>query len=72
MDSTLTTLLVCIGLALGTYLCGYLPQKINASQKTLSLIAIFGGGTLVGAALLVVLPESAAILINASNEMAMI
>ncbi len=32
-------------------------------------IAIFGGGTIIGAAIIIVLPESSGILINAQNKL---
>ena len=65
MSQVLIMSLVCVALFVGTFLCAYLPSIIRASPKTLNLIAIFGGATIVGAALIIILPESASLLINA-------
>ena len=56
--------LICLLLFIGTFICGYLPSLIKASSKVLNLIAIFGSATIIGAALIIILPESAMILIN--------
>ena len=52
-----------VGLGLITFISGYVPQCIS-SKKLLNLLAVFGGGILMGAALLVVLPESVGLLIS--------
>ena len=65
MKQIFTMALVCIALAVGTFLCAYIPQVIKASPKTLNLIAIFGSATIIGAAIIIILPESSALLINA-------
>ena len=65
MNQTLMMALVCVLLFMGTFLCAYIPSIINASPKVLNLIAIFGGATIIGLALIIIVPESAAILINA-------
>ncbi len=46
----------------GTFFVGYLPTKFKTSQKVMNLIAIFGAGLLVGAAIIVILPEGMLIL----------
>ena len=61
--------LVCVLLFIGTFLCAYLPSIIRASPKVLNLIAIFGGATIIGAALVIIVPESASILINAQYSL---
>jgi zinc transporter 9 len=40
-----------------TFGFGHLPSKIPASRRLMNLISIFGAGLLVGAALIVVVPE---------------
>lgn len=51
-----------IGLAIVTFVSGYMPTCVS-NKKVLNLLAVFGGGILMGAALLVVLPESVGILV---------
>ena len=43
---------------------GYLPTKINTSQRVMNLISIFGAGLLVGAALIVIVPEGMIVLVD--------
>ena len=45
-----------------TFFIGYLPTRFKTSQKVMNLIAIFGAGLLVGAAIIVILPEGMLIL----------
>ena len=56
-------------LFVGTFVCGYLPSFIKAPYKVMNKIAIFGGGTIIGATLIVILPEACGILINAQNKL---
>ena len=65
MSQILIMALVCVALFIGTFLCGYLPSVIKADPRTLNLIAIYGGATIIGAALIIILPESTSIVINA-------
>ena len=65
INDTVAVLLICVALLAGTFFCAYAPSMINASPKVMNLIAIFGGGTIIGAAIVIVLPEAASILINA-------
>ena len=65
-----TGILVLLGLFVGTYLCAFFPSWIKASPFVMDLIAIFGGGMIIGVAMIILLPESSSILINASNELA--
>ena len=64
-DDILTAFFIFISLALGTFICGYLPSLISAPPKVMNKIAIFGGGTIIGAAIIIVLPEASSIVINA-------
>ncbi|TNV79810.1 hypothetical protein FGO68_gene15252 [Halteria grandinella] len=45
-----------------TFLVGYLPTKLSAPERVMNLIAIFGAGLLVGAALIVIVPEGMSVL----------
>ena len=62
-------LLICTALLAGTFICGYAPSLINASPKIMNLVAIYGAGVIIGSAIVIILPESTSILINAQNEM---
>ena len=65
----LEALLTFTALFLGTLLCAYLPSCIQAPPHIMNKIAIFGGGTIVGAAIIVVLPEASSIIINAQDKL---
>jgi len=45
-----------------TTLFGYVPTQFKTSQKAMNLFAIYGAGLLVGAALIVILPEGMLVL----------
>ena len=69
ISDTFAVLLICIGLLAATFFCAYAPSWIKASPRVMNLIAIYGGGTIIGAAIVIVLPEAASILINAQHEL---
>lgn len=56
-------MLVLIGMACVTFVSGYLPNFCT-NKKNLNLVAVFGGGILMGAALLIVLPESVKVIVE--------
>lgn len=56
------------GMFIFTFFIGYLPTKIKTSQKIMNLIAIFGAGLLVGAALIVIVPEGMLTLFRSINN----
>lgn len=60
--------IVAVGLFLGTFTFAYLPSMLKLNKKAINLISIFGTGAILGACIIIVLPESAAILIQASYE----
>lgn len=62
MDSSLMMILMAIVIFVVTFAFGYLPTKIKTSQKIMNLIAIFGAGLLIGAALIVIIPEGISVL----------
>jgi len=64
MDENLSVILFCLFLFLFTTLCGYLPVAMNTSPKILSIIAVIGGGLLISAALVVIIPEGVMTLIE--------
>jgi hypothetical protein len=45
-----------------TFAVGYLPTKLSASPRIMQLISLFGAGLLVGAALIVIVPEGMSVL----------
>jgi uncharacterized membrane protein YcjF (UPF0283 family) len=60
---TLKAFGMLFGLTIVTFCSGYLPS-IFTNKRVLNLLAVFGGGILMGAALLVVLPESIGIMVR--------
>lgn len=63
MKDVWQVVLVLIGMAVVTFISGYLPN-LCTSKKKLNLVAVFGGGILMGAALLIVLPESVKVMVE--------
>ena len=53
---------MALSMFVSTSLIGYLPTKFNTSQRWLNLISIYGAGLLVGAAIIVILPEGMLVL----------
>jgi zinc transporter 9 len=51
-----------------TTLIGYLTTLIRASPKTMNLISLFGAGLLVGAAILIIIPEGIVSLYTALED----
>jgi len=62
-----TILPVLIGMAIVTFISGYVPN-FGTSKKTLNIIAVFGGGILMGAAILIVLPEACKVMVENNYE----
>jgi hypothetical protein len=55
-------LLMAVSLFLVTFTMGLLPTKLPAPPKVMNLISIFGAGLLVGAALIIIVPEGMSVL----------
>lgn len=75
MNQSLGVVLLGLGMFLVTFLMGYLPSKLNTSQRIMNLIAIFGAGLLVGAAMVVIIPEGMLVLFTSMasiNDVSMI
>ena len=53
---------------LSAYICGWLPTMCKASEKVMNLIGVFGAGMLVGAAIIVVIPEAVKVIIEATFD----
>ncbi len=68
MNSSLEIVLMSVGMFVSTFLLGYLPTKVKASAKIMNLIAIYGAGLLVGAALVVIIPEGMAVMYTSLME----
>ena len=56
--------LLSFGMFVSTFLLGYLPQVFKLNKTLLDLVSIFGAGLLVGAALLIIIPEGLMVLIS--------
>lgn len=54
--------LMCLALFITTYMFGYAPSLLTLSKRKSNLIAIFGAGLLVGAALEIIVPEGMSVL----------
>ena len=59
-------LILSLSMFLGTLFLGFLPTWIKASEKVMNIISIFGAGMLVGAAIIVVIPEAVKVIIEAN------
>ena len=68
MGDIANAFLIFFALFVGTFLCGYLPSCINARESVMNKITIFGGGCIIGLALMHILPESCTIMISTQNE----
>lgn len=64
----LEIVLMSIFMFIITFGFGHLPSKIPASKRIMNLISIFGAGLLVGAALIVVLPEGMLVIFKSLNK----
>ena len=61
-------LLMAAGMFIVTFSMGYLPSTLKTSQKIMNLISLYGAGLLVGAALIVIVPEGMTVLYDAINQ----
>ena len=67
-----TAFIACVSYCAFTAFCGYAPSLIKAPPKFMNLFTIFSSGTIIGAILGIVLPESAMLLAKSQNEIARI
>ena len=72
MDFTTEVCVMSLAMFLGSFILGWAPKLIKASDKIMNLISVFGAGMLVGAALIVVIPEAIKVIIEATFDPAMI
>ena len=72
MDFSTQVCLMSLAMFLGTFILGWLPKMIKASDKVMNLISVFGAGMLVGAALIVVIPEAIKVIIEATFDPTMV
>jgi zinc transporter 9 len=56
---------MAVSLFLVTFTIGILPTKLPATPRVMNLISIFGAGLLVGAALIIIVPEGMSVLYQA-------
>lgn len=62
MNQSIYVVIMALVMFVVTFLFGYLPTRLKTSQRLMNLVAIFGAGLLVGAAIIVILPEGMLIL----------
>ena len=68
MNTSLEVILLSLFMFLGTFLLGWMPTWLKANIKIMNLISIFGAGMLVGAAIIVVIPEAVKVIIDATYD----
>ena len=68
MDYNTEICVMSLGMFLGTTLLGWAPRMLNLPDKFMNLISVFGAGLLVGAAIIVVIPEAIKIIIEATFD----
>ena len=68
MNFSLEVLVMSLLMFVGTTLLGWSPTWLKASKKIMNLISIFGAGMLVGAAIIVVIPEAVKCIIEATYD----
>ena len=68
MNYNASVLLLSLLMFLGTSLLGWMPTCLKANEKIMNLISIFGAGMLVGAAIIVVIPEAVKVIIDATYD----
>jgi zinc transporter 9 len=68
MNQAEEVIAMSIGMFVITFMFGYTPHKLNTSQRVMNLISIFGAGLLVGAALIVIIPEGMIVLYEALSK----
>ena len=68
MDYSIVVVCLALFMFITTFAFGYLPTKLETSQRVMNLISIFGAGLLVGAALVVIVPEGMLVLFNSLNK----
>lgn len=62
MEHQFQVILLALAMFLITFVIGILPTKMNMPIKVMNLIAIYGAGLLIGAALIIIVPEGMIIL----------
>jgi solute carrier family 39 (zinc transporter), member 9 len=68
MNFSLEVILLSLLMFFGTFILGWMPTWLKASTKVMNLVSIFGAGMLVGAAIIVVIPEAVKVIIEATYD----
>ena len=68
MDYPTQVCIMSLAMFLGTFLLGWTPTMLKLSDKYMNLISVFGAGMLVGAAIIVVIPEAIKVIIEATYD----
>jgi zinc transporter 9 len=63
-------LLMTISMFVVTFIVGFLPTKMSGNERAMTLLTLFGAGLLVGAALIVILPEGMSVLYKSVEGLA--
>ena len=70
IDPTYEILIMANTMFLVTFLMGYLPSRLSNSKDFLKIITLYGAGLLVGAALIIIVPEGVTVLSDAVHDLA--
>ena len=65
MQAFWQTLIIVLSMFITTFLCGSLPNLVS-NPKNMHLLSVIGGGFMMGTALIIVLPESVKVIVDAS------
>ena len=60
--------LLSFAMFLSTFVLGLAPLKLNLQPKMLKMCSLVGAGLLVGAALIIIMPEGVIVLISALSK----
>ena len=67
-NSSVEIVTMALSMFIVTFFVGCLPSKLQTSTKVMNLISLFGAGLLVGAALIVIVPEGMSVLYESMKE----
>jgi len=66
MNYTLNVIMLCVSMFVFSFMAGYAPSLFACKRKHMNLVSVYGAGLLVGAALIVVIPEGVKTIFEAS------
>ena len=71
LDPTYEILIMANMMFFVTFMMGFLPSRLSNSKEFLKMITLYGAGLLVGAALIIIVPEGMTILSDAVHDRAL-